>query len=101
MDNFQAPISFFDITPIGRILNRFSSDLYSVDDSLPFVLNILLAVLYGLTGTVIITCYGLPWFALVLVPLAIVYYFLQVREGSTEEQSLLVTESGREGMSVL
>ena len=37
-----------------------------------------MAGLYGLLGTVIITCYGLPWFALVLLPLTVLYYFLQV-----------------------
>ena len=50
---------------------------YSIDDSLPFILNIFLAQAFGVAGTVVITCYGLPWFVLVLVPLVLVYYFIQ------------------------
>lgn len=41
---------FFDILPLGQILNRFSSDVYTVDDSLPFIANILLAQLFGVIG---------------------------------------------------
>jgi hypothetical protein len=42
---------FFDKTPVGRIINRFSTDVATVDDSLPFILNILLAQTFGLLGT--------------------------------------------------
>ncbi|NXE87494.1 MRP7 protein, partial [Menura novaehollandiae] len=73
----KATVTFFDTTPTGRILNRFSSDLYCVDDSLPFLLNIFLANIYGLLGMLVIITYGLPWIGLVLLPLAVVYFFLQ------------------------
>ncbi|NXD28363.1 MRP7 protein, partial [Spelaeornis formosus] len=73
----KATVTFFDTTPTGRILNRFSSDLHCVDDSLPFILNIFLANIYGLLGMLVIMTYGLPWIGLVLLPLAVVYFFIQ------------------------
>ncbi|NXM91144.1 MRP7 protein, partial [Oenanthe oenanthe] len=73
----KATVTFFDTTPTGRILNRFSSDIYCVDDSLPFILNIFLANIYGLLGMLVIITCGLPWIGLVLLPLAVVYFLIQ------------------------
>ncbi|NWH86570.1 MRP7 protein, partial [Aegithalos caudatus] len=73
----KATVTFFNTTPTGRILNRFSSDLYCVDDSLPFMLNIFLANMFGLLGMLVIMTYGLPWIGLVFLPLAVVYFSIQ------------------------
>ena len=63
---------------------------YAIDDSLPFILNILLAQLYGLFGTLVVTCYGLPWFTLLLVPLGLLYYHIQKYYRRTSRYIILI-----------
>jgi len=85
-----ATLRFFQTTPIGRLVNRFSSDVYGVDDSLPFIMNIFFAQGFGLVGSIAVSCYGLPYFAIVLLPLGCIYYYVQryYRQTSREVKRL-------------
>ncbi|CAH8512055.1 unnamed protein product [Schistosoma haematobium] len=69
--------NYFNTTPQGRILNRFSSDVGTVDDALPFQLNILLASLAGLLGALVIVCVSLPMLIFFLLPLVFIFWSIQ------------------------
>ncbi|CAG7834454.1 unnamed protein product, partial [Allacma fusca] len=73
----KAPMSFFDTTPSGRILNRFAKDVDVLDNSLSLILRNFLRIVVNVLGTLFIIVYNLPIFAVVVVPLAILYYLVQ------------------------
>ena len=73
----KAPVRFFDSTPVGRIIQRFSRDVESVDIYLQWsfvsVVNSLLQV-----GVSLFLILGLmPLMIIVIVPVMTLYYFIQ------------------------
>ena len=73
-------MSFFDTTPLGRILNRFSKDINIIDETLPQSLDAFLSTLFVVLGTIIAVSIALPIFFTVIIPMALFYLMVQVRE---------------------
>ncbi|XP_035215555.1 multidrug resistance-associated protein 1-like [Stegodyphus dumicola] len=73
----RAPMSFFDTTPLGRILNRFSKDIDTADVTIRFNIRMLLIMTFRALSAVIIISLETPFFLLACLPLALLYYFLQ------------------------
>ncbi|KAK7134168.1 hypothetical protein R3I93_017543 [Phoxinus phoxinus] len=76
-NNFRTPQSFFDTTPIGRIINRFSKDIYVIDEVLPSTVLMFLGTFFASVSTMIVIICSTPIFALVIGPLALIYFFVQ------------------------
>ncbi|XP_052898369.1 multidrug resistance-associated protein 1 isoform X1 [Anopheles moucheti] len=74
----NAPLtSFFDITPVGRVLNRFSKDIDTTDSDLPATLRAWSACFFGVVATLVVICISTPVFAAVIIPIGILYYAVQ------------------------
>ncbi|CEG39052.1 atp-binding cassette superfamily [Plasmopara halstedii] len=73
----RAPISFFDTTPTGRIVNRLSKDVYTVDESIPATWSMLLNTFFSVLVTLVTISYVTPMFMIILVPVLVGYYISQ------------------------
>ena len=71
----RSPMSFFDQTPLGRITNRISKDIYTVDKTLPGVFASFLSCLFSVMATLVVITMSSPWFLLVVVVLAFYYVY--------------------------
>ncbi|VDO37669.1 unnamed protein product [Haemonchus placei] len=71
----RSPMSFFDTTPLGRILNRCAKDIEVVDMLLPTNLRYLAMCILQVLVTLIVIVISTPIFAVVIVPLMVIYFF--------------------------
>lgn len=72
-----APMSFFDTTPLGRIVNRFTKDIYTLDESLPATIRMYIGSLTRVGGVLIYISVVTPFFMIVLIPIALFYRMCQ------------------------
>ncbi|KAI9706829.1 MAG: hypothetical protein M1820_004800 [Bogoriella megaspora] len=74
---FRSPMSFFETTPAGRILNRFSSDIYKVDEVLARTFDMLFVNAARAAFTLVVISTSTPIFVAFILPLGGLYLYIQ------------------------
>ncbi|XP_074533594.1 ATP-binding cassette sub-family C member 8 isoform X2 [Halichoeres trimaculatus] len=72
-----APMRLFETTPLGSILNRFSTDTNTIDQHIPTTLECLSRSTLLCVSALGVISYVTPVFLIALLPLAIACYFIQ------------------------
>uniref|UniRef100_A0AAQ5XSE2 Multidrug resistance-associated protein 4 n=1 Tax=Amphiprion ocellaris TaxID=80972 RepID=A0AAQ5XSE2_AMPOC len=73
----RTSIRFFDINPIGRILNRFSKDIGYLDSLLPWTFVDFIQVFLQVIGVIAVAAVIIPWILIPVVPLLGIFLFLR------------------------
>ncbi|XP_031350249.1 multidrug resistance-associated protein 1 isoform X4 [Photinus pyralis] len=73
----RAPLAFFDVTPSGRIIARFSKDVDVMDTNLPMYFSDGTYCFFEVLATLFVISYTTPIFIAVILPIGIVYYLVQ------------------------
>ncbi|GMF44118.1 unnamed protein product [Phytophthora fragariaefolia] len=90
-----APVTtFFDVTPVGRILNRFSRDLDQVDNPLPYFSLWMMLYIFQMSSAFIVCAAADPYVLILYIPVGYAFMFaIRLYQSSARELKRLDSTS--------
>ncbi|XP_075950709.1 ATP-binding cassette sub-family C member 4-like isoform X2 [Anarhichas minor] len=73
----RTPVHFFDVNPIGRILNRFSKDISQIDSMLPITFVDFYQLFLQNVGVVAVAASVIPLILIPVIPLLFLFLYLR------------------------
>ncbi|KAI1883878.1 hypothetical protein AGOR_G00220620 [Albula goreensis] len=73
----RSPMSFFERTPSGNLVNRFAKETDTIDSVIPNIIKMFLGSMFNVLGSCVIILLATPLVAVIIPPLGLLYFFVQ------------------------
>jgi ATP-binding cassette subfamily C (CFTR/MRP) protein 1 len=93
-----CPMRFFDTTPVGQVINRFSKDMVDTDEQLTSTLGWLIMTFLRVASIISVICVVQPFFLPAVLPLFAVYQFVRTFYRSTSRELQRIESMSRSPM---
>lgn len=77
-DVLRSPMSFFEKTPSGNLVNRFAKEMDTIDSMIPSIIKMFMGSMFTVLGACVIILISTPLVAAIIPFLGLLYFFIQV-----------------------
>lgn len=77
-DVLRSPMSFFEQTPSGNLVNRFSKEMDTIDSVIPSIIKMFMGSMFNVLGACVVILISTPLVATIVPFLGLLYVFVQV-----------------------
>lgn len=77
-DVLRSPMSFFEKTPSGNLVNRFAKEMDTIDSVIPSIIKMFMGSMFTVMGACVIILISTPLVAAIIPFLGLLYFFIQV-----------------------
>lgn len=77
-DVLRSPMSFFEKTPSGNLVNRFAKEMDTIDSVIPNIIKMFIGSMFTVVGACVIILISTPLVAAIIPFLGLLYFFVQV-----------------------